>query len=70
MKILKLLSILIFSIFLISTVSALIVVDAQWEDGSQSINITEGKSASFDVYFTTDDYPMDVEVKLYNSDNK
>ena len=54
------------SIFLVSTASALIVVDGQWKDGGQSIEINEGESASFDVYFTTYDWPMSVEVRMYS----
>jgi len=56
-------------IFLINSASALIIADAQWENGVQSLTITQGESASFDVYFTTYDYPMQISVKLYDLGN-
>lgn len=65
MKPLKILPLLIFSIFLISSASALIVVDSQWENGLQSTTITQGESIDFDVYFTTHDVPMNVKVELF-----
>lgn len=69
MKTLQILSLIALSIFLVSTASALMVVNAQWEDGGQSVEIKEGESAGFDVYFVTYDYPMNVEVILYDSND-
>lgn len=70
MNTLKILSLFAFSIFLVSAVSALMVVDAQFQDGSQNLQIEKGQSATFDVYFTTYDFPMNVSVKMYNSNNQ
>ena len=61
---------IILSLFLVSAVSALTIVDAQWEDGSQILTITEGESATFDVYVVTYDYPMNIKIKLYDSNNQ
>lgn len=70
MNTIKILSLFALSIFLVSTVSALMVADGQFSDLSQNLQIEKGQSATFDVYFTTYDFPMDVSVKLYNSNNQ
>ncbi|MDP3986609.1 MAG: putative Ig domain-containing protein [Nanoarchaeota archaeon] len=70
MKTALILTSILLSILLVGTASALIVVDTQWSDGSQTLTLTEGKDATFDVYLTTYDYPMDVSVKLYKSSDQ
>ncbi|MDP2628619.1 MAG: hypothetical protein Q8P15_01835 [Nanoarchaeota archaeon] len=66
----KILTFLALSIFLVSTANALIVIDAQWENGATTLEIEKGEVAVFDVYFVTYDYPMNVEVALYDSNNR
>lgn len=66
MKAVKLLSLLVFSIFLLSSVSA-IAVYGSWEDSSQTISITEGENVNFDAYFLSRNYPMTINIKLYDS---
>jgi len=63
-------SFVVLSILLIGSVSALITIDSQWNDGSQNLVVDQSGSASFDVYFVSYDSPMDVGVKLYNSDGE
>ena len=48
----QILTLLIFSIFLINSVSA-IVTSGIWEDNSTSIEIEYGESVNFDFYFFT-----------------
>ena len=67
MKATKILSVLILSIFLITNVSAIIVTGGEWNDQSQSIEINDGQTASFNVYFGSTESPITVNVKLFDS---
>ncbi len=69
MKTLKLLSMLIFAVFLISTVTAFGDVYGEWEDESQTISITKGDSVDFNFDFFSMDAPMTVNIKLYDSNS-
>jgi len=70
MKSLKLLSILIFSIFLISFASA-VDVDGQWEDGSQQpMIITKGDSVNFIAESSSKYSPSILNIKFYNSQDE
>ena len=66
----KILSLFVLSVFLVSTASALMVSDGQFKDGSQTLEIEKGEDAIFEVDFTTSAYPMDISVKMYNSNNQ
>jgi len=68
MKLNKILFTLIFSIFLIHTVSA-IVVYGEWQDQSQSITINEGDGIYVISDFGTLNPPMTINVKLYDSNS-
>ncbi len=69
MKTLKLLSMMVFALCLIGSVSA-IVVYGDWEDSSQDIDIVEGESIEFNVDFFSINPPMTVNIKLYDSNSK
>lgn len=62
----KSLLLLSFSIFFISSVSA-VVIYGEWQDGSQSVTINEGDSIGFDVGFGSMSPPMTINIKLYDS---
>ena len=65
MNTLKILSFIVFSLFLVSTVNA-INVYGDWEDKSQSIEIDEEETISFNVDFGSANPPMDISVILYD----
>jgi hypothetical protein len=56
----------IFVILMAASVSA-VVTYGDWEDGSQSIQITDGQSVDFNVDLFSLNPPMVVNVKLYDS---
>jgi len=66
MKLLKTLSLLIFSIFLFSTISAMTTY-LDWNDGTASATINSGDSISFNVDFLSMNTPMNTKVLLYDS---
>jgi len=71
MKTLKILSMIVFALCLVSTVSA-IGVYGDWEDGNpdtllQDISITIGDSVGFNADFISINPPMTINVKLYDS---
>ena len=67
MKTLKILSILIFTVFLVGTVSA-IVFNEKWENGLQSISITEGDSATFIISgHSVSDSSVEININLYDT---
>ena len=66
MKSLKLLSMLVFALCLVGSVSA-IAVYADWEDSSQNIHIYEGESTDFNADFISINPPMTLNVNLYDS---
>lgn len=68
MKTLKLLSLLVFSLFLVGTASA-VVVYSEWQDSSQSITITEGNTASFYAEVFSIKSDVNLNVKMYNSNS-
>lgn len=63
---LKILSALIFSIFLISMASAM-TLNGGFSGGAQSASITEGDSISFSTQFVSMNLPMSIRVSMYNS---
>ena len=65
MKSLKILLLLIFGIFLISSVSA-VVVYGDWSDGTQITEIDFGENINFNTDFFSMNPPMTVNIKLYN----
>ena len=71
MKTLKILSIFVFAIFLVSTVSAFGYIEGAFDDGSmdgsQSITITEGDSINFNYDFISDSSPMTININLHDS---
>ena len=68
MKTTKLFSLLIFSIFLVSSVSALVVY-GDWQDSSQDIQIVEGQSINFNVDFVSVSPPIKIQIELYNPES-
>jgi len=69
MKAIKILFLSVFLIFLVNTVSA-VVVYGEWNDNhAQSIEIEDGDSVDFSVYFGTISPPMTIDIGLYESDN-
>jgi len=66
MKTLKLLSMIVFTLCLVGSVSA-IAVYADWEDSSQTISILEGESIDFNADFISINPPMTLNVNLYDS---
>ncbi|MBA7619909.1 hypothetical protein ES703_27251 [subsurface metagenome] len=69
MKAIKILFLSVFLIFLVNTVSA-VVVYGEWNDNNaQSIEIEDGDSVDFGAFFGTISPPMTISVKLYDSGN-
>jgi len=66
MKTLKILSMIVFALCLVGSVSA-IAVYADWEDSSQNIHIYEGESIDFNADFISINPPMTLNVNLYDS---
>lgn len=64
MKSVKILSVLILSIFLITNVSAIIVTGGEWT-GSNIIQ--DGQTANFNVYFGSTESSITINIKLYDS---
>lgn len=62
----KFLLTILFSIFLISNVNA-IVVYGDWQNGQQSIQINQGESVNFNADFFSMNPPMTINIKLYDS---
>ena len=72
MKSPKILLALIFGIFLISFVSAVISVDGDWQNGTQSLTITKGENALFNIElysYGSEVTSMTLNVKLYDSND-
>jgi len=67
MKTLKILSILVFAVFLVSTVAAFGDVYGEWTDQSQSMSIVEGESVDFNFDFFSMDAPITININLYDS---
>ncbi len=69
MKAIKILFLSIFLIFLVNTVSA-VVVYGEWDSNqAQSISIEDGESADFSAFFGTIYPPMTISIKFYYSNN-
>ena len=72
MKAIKVLSMFLFIIFLVSTVSAFGIIGGAFDDGSlygvSSITITEGDSISFNYDFIADSSPMVININLHDSE--
>ncbi len=69
MKAIKILFLAVFLIFLVNTVSA-VVVYGEWNDNhAQSIEIEDGDSVDFSAFFGTISPPMTISIKLYDSGN-
>ena len=66
MKTLKLLSLLVFSLFFLSTVSA-VAVYGDWQDSSQSITITNGDSINFNAEAFSVNSNVILNIKMYDS---
>ena len=79
MKTIKLLSMIVFALFLIGSVNAMLVY-GDWQDSSQSlctlrddvgncqgISITQGQSIDFNADFVSINPPMTIKIILYNS---
>jgi hypothetical protein len=64
---LKFLLAFLFSIFLLSNISAAMIISGDFQDGSHSATITDGNSISFNVDFGTTSAPMILSVKMYDS---
>ena len=69
MKALKLLSILVFAVFLVGTVSAFGYIYSEWDNGNQNAIITEGNSVDFNYDFISDSSPMTININLYDSED-
>lgn len=67
MKTLKFLPVLFLAIFLISTTYAFGAIYGEWNDGSQSMTITAGDSASFTYDFFSSSAPMNINMDFYDS---
>ena len=69
MKAIKILFLSVFLIFLVNTVSA-VVVYGEWNDNQeQSIEIEDGDSVDFSAFFGTMYPPMTINIGLYDSNN-
>ena len=64
---LKFLLAIIFSIFLLSNASAVMLTYGDFQNGADSATITNGDSISFNVDFGTTRTPMTLSVKMYDS---
>lgn len=68
MKFLKILMLFALSMFLISNASALVSY-AEFSNGNQQATINHGDSISFTSYFLSQNPPMTINVKLYDTSN-
>ena len=66
MKTIKLLSMIVFALFLIGSVNAMLVY-GDWQDSSQSATLIQGQSIDFNADFVSINPPMTIKIILYNS---